>query len=83
MTATVASKLINEWVSCFGVMQYLHTQTRGQHFMSNIFQSVTGMLGVDKRCTTPYYLESNVVLWRINCTPKNILAKFLNKNQSE
>ena len=82
-TATVTSKLINEWVSCFGVIQHLHTQTRGQHFTSNIFQNLTNMLGVDKRCTTPYHLVSNGMVQRINCTLKNILAKVPNKNQSE
>ena len=64
-------------------MQHLHTQTRGQHFTSNIFQNLTDMLGVDKRCTTSYHMESNSVIQRINCTLKNILAKVLNKNQNE
>ena len=64
-------------------MQHLHTQTSGQHFTSNSFQNLTDMLGVDKRCTTPYHMESNGVIQRINCTLKNILAKFLNKNQSD
>ena len=39
-TATVASKLINERVPCFGVMQHLHTD-KGQYFKSTIFQNLT------------------------------------------
>ena len=50
---TVASKLIIEWVSCFGVMQHLDTHKR-QDFKSNIFQNLTDMFGVEKRCTRPY-----------------------------
>ena len=57
--------------------------THRQDSTSKTFQNLTDILGVDKRYTTPYHLESNGVVVRSNCTLKNILAKVLNENKSE
>lgn len=79
---TVASKLVNEWVSRFGVMQHLHSD-QGRDFESKIFQTMTEMLGVDKTRTTPYHPESNGLVERINRTLKDMLSKFVNENQDD
>ena len=62
---TVARKLVDEWVSRFGVMQDLHTD-QGREFESKVFQIMCNILGVNKTRTTPYHPQSDGLVERCN-----------------
>ena len=55
---TIVRKLVEEWISRYGVMQYLHTDQR-REFVSKIFQAMTDIFGVSKTRTTPYHPQSD------------------------
>ena len=78
--STVASKLVDEWVSRYGVMQTLHSD-QGRDFESEIFQSLMRLLGIHKTRTTPYHPQSDGLVERLNRTLKNMLSKLVNENQ--
>ena len=79
---TIARKLINEWISRYGVMQYLHTD-KGREFESKIFQTMTDTLGVCKTITTPYHPQSDGLVEQCNRTLKDMLSKIINQNQKD
>ena len=54
----VAGKLVDEWISRYGIMQTLHSD-QGRDFESDVFQSVVKLLGIHKTRTTPYHPESD------------------------
>ena len=81
-TTTVAQKLVDEWVSRYGVMHYLHTD-QGREFESKVFQAMCSMLGVNKTWTTPYHPQSDGMVERCNRTLKDVLSKVITSNQDD
>ena len=79
---TVAQKLIEEWVSRYGIMQNLHSD-QGREFESKVFQSMCRMLGVNKTRTTPYHPQSDGMVERYNRTLKDMLSKVIADNQND
>ena len=77
---TVAKKLVNEWVTRYGVIQNLHSD-QGRDFESQVFQHMATMLKVNKTRTTPYHPESSGMVERINRTLEDMLSKVVNNNE--
>ena len=76
----VAQKLVDEWVSRFGVMQRLHSH-QGRNFESNI--EIVGILGIKKARTTSYHPQSDGMVVRFNRTLLDMLAKVGNDHQDD
>lgn len=79
---TVAKKLMEQWISRFGVMQYLHTD-QGREFESKVFQALCSLLGIKKTRTTPYHPQSDGLVERNNRTIKDMLSKVVNENHDD
>ena len=79
---TVAKKLMEQWVSRFGVMQYLHTD-QGREFESRVLQALCGLLGIKKTRTAPYHPQSDGLVERNNRTIKDMLSKVVNENHGD
>ena len=62
---TVARKLVNEFISRFGVPLEIHSD-QGRNFESELFQHVCSELGITKTRTTPYRPSSNGLVERFN-----------------
>lgn len=77
---TVANKLVEEWISRYGLMQTLHSD-QGREFESEIFQTLMQQLRIHKTRTTPYHPQSDGLAERLNRTLKNMLSKLVNGNQ--
>ena len=79
---TVATKLIEEWISRFGVMQYLHTD-QGREFESKLFTELCHLLEIRKTRTTPYHPQSDGMVERNNRTIKDILSMLVNGSHDD
>ena len=79
---TIARRLVEEWISRYGVMQHLHTD-QGREFESKILQTMCKMLGVNKTRTTPYHPQSDGLVERCNRTLKDMLSKLINSSQND
>ena len=79
---TVAQKLVEEWISRYGVMQHLHTD-QGREFESKLIQDLAQLLGVNKTRTTPYHPQSDGLVERCNRTLKDMLSKVVDENQND
>ena len=79
---TVATTLIDDnWISRFGVPMELHLD-QGRNFESNLLQSVTEVLGIQKTRTTPLHLQSDGMVERFSRTMEE-LAQVVAENQKD
>ena len=60
---TVASKLIERFISVFGVPTFLHND-QGSNFESLVFKEVCNILGIQKTRTTPGRPQSDGMVER-------------------
>ena len=79
---TVASKLVEGWISRYGLMKTLHSD-QGRDFESDTFQSLMKILGIQKTTTTSYHPQSDGLVERLNRTLKNMLSKLVNESQDD
>ena len=78
---TVAKVLAEEWVCRFGAPRSLHSD-QGRTFESNLFKELCSLLHMHKTRTTPYHPESDGLIERFNRTLLDMLALFIEDNQS-
>ena len=72
---TVARAFLNEFVSRYGVPFVIHTD-QGTNFKLNLFKEICKLLGIAKTRTSPYHLQCDGQVERINRT----LIKLLSLN---
>ena len=75
---TVADKLVNEFISRFGVPLEIHTD-QGREFESILFSRLCEVLEVKKTRTTPYHPQSDGLVERFNRTILQMLSIYVNK----
>ena len=61
---TVATKLIEKFISAFGVSVTLHSD-QGSKCQSSVFQEVCKLLGIEKTRTTPGRPQSDGMIERV------------------
>ena len=79
---TVADKLVNEFISRFGVPLEIHTD-QGREFESILFSRLCEVLEVKKTRTTPYHPQSDGLVERFNRTLLQMLSIYVNKYNSD
>jgi transposase InsO family protein len=77
---TIASILVNEIVSLFGVPKMLHSD-KGSNFESKVFREMCKILQIDKTRTTTRRPQSDGMVERNIKTIKAMLIAFVNKSQ--
>ena len=78
---TVAKKLVQEWISRYGVMKQLHTD-QGKSLENEVLKELTDILRIKKTRTTPYHPQSDGMVERLNRTLKDMLAKTGNDHDN-
>ena len=79
---TVATKLIERFISVFGVPATLHSD-QGSNFESNVFQEVCNLLGVEKTRTTPGRPQSDGMIERACRSVQAMLSAYVSENQKD
>lgn len=79
---TVASVLVNNFFSRFGVPNELHSD-QGRNFESRVFKECCDLLGVRKTRTTALHPESDGMVERFNRTLGQELAKCCRSGQGD
>jgi len=77
----VANILVNEIVSRYGVMDYLHSD-QGPEFESALYQQMCRLLGINKTRTCSYTPWSNGLLERGNRTVKGMVKHYVDSSQN-
>ena len=78
----VVKKLVNEFISRFGVPFEILTD-QGSQFQSTLFRELGKMLGIDKTWTTAYHPMANGLVERFNCTLEMMLSMFVSETQRD
>ena len=78
--ATVAEKLVKEFISRFGAPLEIHTD-QGRNFQSDLFREICHLLEVKQTRTTPYHPSSNGLIERFNRTLAQMIRSFIADNQ--
>ena len=78
----VAEKLVNRFISIFGVPLQLHSD-RGTNFQSKVFQEVCSLLGIEKTRTTARRPQSDGMVERANRTIQNMIASYVSDKQDD
>ena len=79
---TVATKLIEKFISVFGVPMQLHSN-QGSNFESQVFQEVCNILGIQKTRTTPGRPQSDGMIERACRSIQAMLSAFVSQNQKD
>ena len=79
---TVARKLVEEFISRFGVPNEIHSD-QGSNFESHLFAEVCRLLGISKTRTTPYNPKSDGMIERFNRTLINMVAILLEDDTTQ
>ena len=79
---TVATALIENVFSLFGLPRQLHTD-QGRNFESKLIKELCEAFDIDKTRTTPYRPQSDGMIERFNRSLINMMARFTNKNQKD
>ena len=75
-----AQALIVNWISRFGIPQHI-TSDRGAQFTSQLWSSISQLLGTELHHTTAYHPQANGMVERLHRTLKNALrASLTNPN---
>lgn len=78
----IAEKLVNRFVSIFGVHLQLHTDL-ATYFESKVFQEVCRLLGIDKTWTTVRQPQSDGMVERANQSIQNMIASYISDKQDD
>ncbi|MCG8078588.1 MAG: DDE-type integrase/transposase/recombinase, partial [Candidatus Thiodiazotropha taylori] len=78
----VASKLVNRFISIFGVPLQLHTDL-GSNFESKVFQEICKLLGIDKTRTTVRRPQSDGMVERLNRSIQNMISSYISDTQKD
>ncbi|MEW8544975.1 MAG: reverse transcriptase domain-containing protein [Candidatus Thiodiazotropha sp.] len=78
----VATKLVNRFISIFGVPLQLHTDL-GSNFESKVFQEVCKLLGIDKTRTTVRRPQSDGMVERANRSIQNMISSYISDSQDD
>ncbi len=76
----VARLFVNNFVSRFGALNYLHTD-QGRNFESILVKETCHLLGITKTRTTPYQPQSNGMFKRFNRTLLSMLNTAVAKQE--
>ena len=79
---TVATVLIEQVVSRFGIPRQLHSD-QGRQFESKLFSEMCHLLQIEKTRTTPYHPQSDGMVERFNRTLVAMLGAFVNSNHTD
>ena len=79
---TVATKLIERFISVFGVPATLHSD-QGSNFESNVFQEVCKLLGIEKTRTTQGRPQSDGMIERACRSVQAMLSAYVSENQKD
>ena len=79
--ATVARKLVEEFICRYGALVELHTD-KGRQFDSKLLQKMCKLLEVWKTFTKPYHPQSDGLVERFNRTLGAITSQFVNMNHT-
>ena len=79
---TVATKLIERFVSVLGVPATLHSD-QGTNFSSNVFKEMCLILGIEKTRTTPGRPQSDGMIERACRSVQSMLAAYVSQNQKD
>ena len=78
----VATKLVNRFISIYGVPLQLHTDF-GSNFESKVFQEVCKLLGIDKTRTTVRRPQSEGMVERANRSIQNMISSYISDSQDD
>ena len=78
----VASKLVNKFISIFGVPLQLHTDL-GSNFESKVFQEICNLLGIYKTRTTVRRPQSDGMVERANRSIQNMISSYISDKQDD
>ena len=76
----VASTLVNQFISRFGIPREIHTD-QGSQFESELFREMCSLLGIDKTRTTAFHPAGDGLIERAHRTLEDMLSKYVEKNQ--
>jgi hypothetical protein len=79
---TVTDKLIQGFITKFGVPRQIHTD-QGRQFESLLFQELCRKFNIKKTRTTAYHPQSDGQVERFNRTLTDMLSKFIEENQKD
>lgn len=79
---TVATKLIERFISVLGVPVTLHSD-QGSNFESSVFQEVCNLLGIEKTRTTPGRPQSDGMVERACRSIQAMLSAYVSQNQKD
>ena len=79
---TVATKLIEKFISVFGVPATLHSD-QGSMFESTVFQEVCKLLGIEKTRTSPGRPQSDGMIERACRSVQAMLSAYVSQNQKD
>ena len=78
--ATVATCLVNNFISRFGIPRQIHSD-QGRDFESSLFSQMCQFLGIDKTRMSPWQPSSNGYIERFNATLQAMLRTEVNDKQ--
>ena len=78
----VATKLVNRFISIFGVPLQLHTDL-GSNFESKVFQEVCKLMGINKTRTTVRRPQSDGMVERANRSIQNMISSYISDTQDD
>lgn len=79
---TIATKLIERFISVFGVPTQLHSD-QGSGFESTLFKEVCTLLGIQKTRTTPGRPQSDGMIERACRSVQAMLSAYVSQNQKD
>ena len=79
---TVASKLIDKFISVLGVPSELHSD-QGSNFESCVFREVCELLGIHKTRTTPGRPKSDGIVERTCRSNQAMMSSYVSQNQKD
>ena len=78
----LATTLVNEVISRFGVPSQLHSD-QGANFCGEVISAMCKQLGIERSRTTAYHPQGNGQVERFNRTLESMLSKMVSANQRD
>ena len=79
---TVANKIVNEWISRYGVPEQILTD-QGKNYQSNLLELVYELLDIKRLRTTPYHPQCDGQSERYIRTIKPMISSYVNEQQTD